>query len=224
MVTIVRGTVPANEFALSHTLETLPDLEFDIERIVDSGDRAVMPLLWVRGPDEEAAVLAAFEEDPTVDEVETLASFDGEWLFRMEWIDNVELVVRMLTNAEAAILDAYGNRDRWKLRMMFSERDHLSKVHDFCNDHGLTFDVESVRDLDGEPAGRFGLTTEQFEALTTAARRGLYAVPREVTLEELADEFDVSHQALSERLRRGTGALVEDTLMVGFSEFDSDGD
>jgi len=217
MVTIARATIPASEFALSHSLEAVPDLEFDIERIVDTGDQVVMPLLWVRGTDGREDM---FEEDPTVRSVERLAEFDGEWFYRMEWVDNVELVLALLTNAEAAILDAYGKSDRWKLRMMCAERDHLSEVHDFCNSHGLTFNIESVRELDGESAGRFGLTAEQFEALTIAAERGLYAVPREVTIQELAEEFDVSHQALSERLRRGTDALIEDTLLAGFAKPD----
>jgi hypothetical protein len=221
MATIVRGVVPASEFALQHSLEAVTDLEFEIERIVDTGDQAVMPLLWVRGVEEERAV-EAFEADPSVTGAEVIAAVDDECLFRMEWVDNVELILQMLTNAEATILDAYGKRDRWKLRMMYAERDHLSTVHDFCNDHGLTFDVESVRELEGEPAGRFGLTAEQFEALTAATERGLYSVPREVTLEELAEEFDVSHQALSERIRRATGALVEDALLVGFSESEVD--
>jgi predicted DNA binding protein len=43
-------------------------------------------------------------------------------------------------------------------------------------------------------------------------------VPRSVTLQELAEEFDVSHQAISERLRRATNALVQDTLFVGLNE------
>lgn len=36
-----------------------------------------------------------------------------------------------------------------------------------------------------------------------------------MTLKELADEVGVSHQALSEQLRRGIGALVEDTICIG---------
>jgi hypothetical protein len=215
MVTIVRGTIPADEFAMYHSLGTVPDLEFEIERIVDTGAGTVMPLLWVRGADEER-VTRALEEDPSVSEVELVAAFDDEWLYRMEWVDNVELVVRMLTNAEATILDAFGRGSRWKLRMLFPAREDLTRVHDFCNSHGLSLDVESVRELDSEPSGRYGLTADQFEVLTTAARRGLYDVPRKTTLGELADEFGISHQALSERLRRGTGALVEDTLLVGF--------
>lgn len=217
MVTIVRGSVPANEFALHHALQSVPGLEFEIERIVLTGDEAVMPLLWVRGIDGDGAA-DAFEADPTVQAATALAAFDDEHLYRMEWIDQIELVARMLTSSEATILDAYGRDDRWTIRAMYPEREALADTYDFCTGHGLSFEVESVRELDGEPAGRFGLTAEQFDALTTAARRGLFDVPREVTLKELAEEFEVSHQALSERVRRATGALIEDTLLVGPAE------
>jgi predicted DNA binding protein len=123
----------------------------------------------------------------------------------------------MITTHDATILDAYGRRDRWKLRVMYPDRDELSAINDFCNSHGLSFSVESVREMEGEPAGRYGLTTEQFEALTAAAERGLFEVPRGVTIEQLAEAFDISHQAMSERIRRATGALVEDTLLIGMA-------
>jgi len=44
--------------------------------------------------------------------------------------------------------------------------------------------------------------------------RGLYTVPREVELVDIAADLGISHQALSERLRRGIDALIQDTLMV----------
>lgn len=103
---------------------------------------------------------------------------------------------------------------------MYHERDELSAIHNFCNTHGLSFDVESVREMEGEPGGRYGLTADQFEALTTAAERGLFEVLRGVTIGELAEAFDISHQAVSERIRRATGALVEDTLLIGIAEED----
>jgi hypothetical protein len=217
MATIVRGRVPASEFALSRSLATVPELEFEIERVVDTGDEAVMPLLWVRGAEEEQ-VTEALRSDPSIEGLELLAAFDDEWLYRMEWVDHVELLLRMITNHEATVLDAYGKRDHWKLRVMYPDRDELSAVSEFCNSHGLSFEIESVRDMEGEPAGRYGLTAEQFDALTTAAQHGLFEVPRGVTMEELAEEFDVSHQAMSELIRRATGALVEDTLLVGMAD------
>jgi hypothetical protein len=221
MPTIVSGSVPASEFVLGHSLETLPELTFEVERIVTSGDEAVMPLLWVRGASRER-VEETLEDDPTVDNVTVLGDFEDEWLFRMEWISRIDLVVQMLVSAEATILDTVGHRDEWKLRVLYPRREQFSQTHEFCEAHGLSFDVRSIRDLDSEPAGRYGLTEEQYDVLVKAASMGYFQVPREVTLQELAEEFDVSHQAISERLRRATNALVEDTLFVGLHEADFD--
>ncbi|WP_423999105.1 helix-turn-helix domain-containing protein [Haloarcula salina] len=214
MATIVTGTIPAEEFALVHTLEKEPDTRFECERIIKSGEDAVMPLLWARNVDR-LALEDAFDGDSTVDRVRLLADFDDEYLYRMDWVDHVQLLVGMLTNGEATILDAYGKREEWCLRVMFPTRDKFSETHDFCAEHGLTFDIDSIRELDGQPAGRFGLTEGQYDALVLAAREGYYSVPQERTLEDLSDELGITHQALSERLHRGTEALVEDTLLVG---------
>ena len=214
VATIVRGSVPTREFALNHTLAALSDAEVECERIIESGGNAVMPLLWVRYADR-TDIDVALDEDSSVDSVSCLSEFDNECLYRMEWVDHVQLLIQMVTNSDATILDAYGRNDRWRLRVLYPNRDEFSKTHDFAEDHGLNFDVESIREMDGEPAGRFGLTEDQFRSLVLATRRGYYEVPRQTSLTELADEMDISHQALSERLRRGVGALVEDSLLVG---------
>ncbi|GCF14307.1 bacteriocin [Haloarcula mannanilytica] len=219
MPTIVSGTVPASDLALNHSLEQLPELQFEIERIVTSGNDALMPMLWVRGSQRED-IEQTLEADPTVDNVELLGDFEDEWLFRMEWIDHVDLIVQMLTNSEATILDAVGQGTTWKLRVLYPRRSLFSRTHDFCEDHNLAFEVSSIRELDEDPAGRYGLTSAQYEILAEASERGYFKVPREVSLEELADDLDITHQAASERLRRATDALVEDVLFVDFDEFD----
>lgn len=214
MPVIVRATVPASEFALYHVLDTLPSIRLEVERVIKSGEHAVMPLLWVRGDDVDS-VEEAFHEDETVRDVTLLAEFEQESLFRVEWVERIRLLVQMITNSEATILDAHGRADRWQLRVLYPNHEMLSTSHEFCDEHGLTFDIESIRELDAAPAGRYGLTEEQYQALVLAAERGYFQVPRAVSLETIAAEIELSHQALSERLRRGTEALVEDTLLVG---------
>lgn len=214
MVVIVNGSIPASEFALDNVLASYSEVEIEIERIVKSGEEAVIPLVWARGLDR-AAFENALDDDPTVEEYALLAEFESELLYRMEWIEQVRLLLQMLTNSEATVLDAVGNRDRWHLRIMYPDRDLLSKTHEFCEQWGLSFDVESVREMEGDPAGRYSLTESQYEALVTALESGYYAVPRDITLEELADELDITHQALSELLRRGTRGLIEDALVIG---------
>jgi len=214
MSTIVQGSIPSDELALHRTFQELPALEVQCERVVKSGEDTVFPVMWLRNA-SQAEIEGALEADPTVESVNCLSAFEDEYLYEMEWIDHVHLLLDILTNGQATILDAVGQRDHWHLRVLFPDRDHFGRTHDFAENHGLTFDVRSIRELEGEPAGRYGLTEGQYEALLLAADRGYFEVSRETTLEELADELDVSHQALSEQLRRGMEALVEDTLFVG---------
>jgi hypothetical protein len=111
-----------------------------------------MPLVWVRGTDGERTrtVLRAI---PTVESATVLEAFGDEWLYEMERVDHIELLLRMVTNGEATVLDAYGRGDRWTLRVMYPTRDDLTDTHEFCTDYGLSLDIESFRELDGEPAG-----------------------------------------------------------------------
>jgi predicted DNA binding protein len=214
MPTVIRAEVPCSEFALSDTLTSLPDASFECERIVETGEDVILPLIWAYGVERDA-LEDCLASDPSVADVSLLAAFDDEYLYRMEWIEQVRLVVQMLTSAKATVLDCYGDGETWTLRVLFPDRESLSATTEFCEEQGLTMDVHYVREMDREPAGRFGLTAKQYDALTTACERGYFEVPRETELRELADEFGVSHQTLSERLRRGYEVLIQETLLVG---------
>lgn len=212
MATLVTGSVPAEQFALAETFTAHPELTFRIEKLVRSGENAVMPWLWTRNvPADELE--ETLREDRTVDSVELLTEHEDESLYEMKWIDNIQLILQMITNAEATVLNAVGEGNQWKLRVLYPEREKYSTTSEFCETHGVDFEVASIRDVDHSSASRYGLTREQRDTFIEAARRGYFKIPREITLEELADEMGVSHQALSERLRRGNEALVENTLL-----------
>lgn len=221
MATVIRARLPAAEFALAETFRRVGDVHFQCERIVKSGEDVVMPLIWSYGVDAES-LNAALDDDPSVSDYSLLAEYDEELLYRMEWIDQVRLVLDMMTNSQATVLSAYGDGQHWSIRALYPDRDSLSHTHDFCEQNGLTFDIEYVREMDGEPAGRFGLSKEQYEALTMACSEGYFKVPREVDLKELAEKIGVSHQALSERLRRGHDILVQESLLVGSPPVDAE--
>lgn len=99
--------------------------------------------------------------------------------------------------------------------MLFPTRDALSRTYEYYETNGIRFEILSVYNVDDDRQGRFGLTDEQQETLTAAFEAGYYEVPREVNMEELASEFDISHQALSERIRRAHRGLVKNTVMIG---------
>ncbi|HET7324336.1 MAG TPA: helix-turn-helix domain-containing protein [Halococcus sp.] len=214
MSTISEVSLSAATFALGETLESVPEATFDIERVVAHDAERVLPFVWANAPDR-AALESAFEADRSVENVEMLSDLDDEWLYRMEWISHVQFVVHALLEEQATVLDAHSEDGRWHLRLLFPDRESLSRTYDFCEDHDIRLDIETIYEMDGKRHGRFGLTEEQVEALTAAFERGYYEVPRDISVADLADELDISHQALSERFRRAHGNLVENTIVIG---------
>jgi predicted DNA binding protein len=94
----------------------------------------------------------------------------------------------------------------------------LSRAHKTAQEAGFQFDVQTIyEDVRGV---QHGLTEAQRETLVAAFEAGHFTVPRETSLSELAKQLETSHQALSELLRRGTGTLIESTLITHSDEGD----
>lgn len=211
--TVAEVIVPATDFALSETFERLDDVQFEVERVVAQDDR-VLPFVWVTHDDADA-LTEALDADSTTADVEVLTDLDGERLYRMEWVDRIDALVYALVEEEGTVLSAAGRDRQWVLRFLFAEREALSRTYDHCVDRGLDLSVERVFDIDDGRQGRFGLSDKQQDVIQQAFERGYYSIPRETSAQDLADELDVSHQALSERLRRAHESLVANTVMIG---------
>lgn len=74
--------------------------------------------------------------------------------------------------------------------------------------------VVRLQDTTDVTSQQLGLTPEQYETLVAAVEHGYFEIPREVSMQDLAEELGVSHQALSERLRRAYETLVTAELDV----------
>jgi len=212
--TIAELELPADEFALWETLRSVENVGFEIERVVAHDPEHVMPYVWASGLDEEE-IETALEDDTSVEGLAVLADLEDERLYRMDWVDRIETLVQILVEEEGTILAAFGAGDSWALRALFPAREALSRTHEFCEEAGLTMDVKSIYRLDEGRGGRFGLTDNQQSTLLSAFEHGYYEIPRGVTAEELATELGISHQALSEQLRRAHGSLVENAIVIG---------
>lgn len=215
MSTIAEIEIPSSEFALRETFRALPELDFEVERVVAHDHDRVMPFVWVEstGADVEE-VERVLADDPSVDNVRVLDDFGSRFLLQMDWISDIPLVHAIIDEG-ATILSAHGTENAWVLRVLFPERDSLSNTHQRAVDEGLSMEVLNIYGLENNRHAKFGLTEEQHETLLEAFERGYFSVPREITLNEFADELDVSHQALSERLRRAHYNLIENGLVIG---------
>ena len=214
MGSIAEVHVPAEEFTLHQTLVDAATARFEIERMVAHDADRVLPFVWATADDQDA-LKATMEADPSVESLTLLSDYDETWLYRMEWIDRVQLVTHILLEHEAAVLDAAGADDEWHLRILFPSRESLSQTYDFAQKQGLTMDVHTIYQVSRGGYDRYGLTEEQHETLLTAFDRGYYDIPHGVSTSELGEEFDITAQAVSKRLHRGHGNLVKEALVVG---------
>lgn len=214
MATIAEIELDSADFALQGTLDTLDGIEFEIERVVAHDTDYVMPYVWVSGTDRDA-IEDALSDDPSVEDIELESDNDDHWLYQMRWTDQIHTLVQLLVDEESTILTAFGKEGRWDLRVLFPDRDALSRTYDFYEDTDLSVTLRRVYDHDDARAKQYALTDEQREALTTGFEEGFFEIPRDITLDELADELDISHQALSERLRRAYGNMIQEGVMVG---------
>jgi predicted DNA binding protein len=220
MSTIAVVRLPASEFALEATLERVPGVSFEVERVVAPEADRVMPYVWATAEAEQFDVLqAALEDDPTTGEMELLVDLDDEWLFRMTWVRKTRFVIHVLVEENGTIIDATGTGDEWQLRILFPTRDALGATYEYGEEHDIPLKIEQIYRLDQSPRrGQYGLTKEQYETLIAALEKGYYDIPRGISGTDLAADLGISHQALSERLRRAYTNLLTNALVVGENE------
>lgn len=194
---------------LEETLLEYPEMTIEVERERSIGDGETIQLLfWAHGDD-----LDGFERsmtnDASIAEFERLAEDDDRRLYRAAYSEAVAAISSnpVWVGLGAVLLEATGTREGWEVRFRFPDRDALTSFVEWWQDNYETITIDALYHMEDDSGGT-ELTELQHETLRRALEAGYFEVPRRTTLEELADEFDISAQALSVRLRKGTAALV----------------
>lgn len=208
---IATFSLPHDAVALEQAFRELPELEIEAERIAAHSRAWVMPCVWAANVDFDATD-EALAADPSVNEVVDAYEFSDQKYYQLDWSEDVDQRIDTYVDQRGSILDAEANADAWNVRIRFVSRDQFDAFRDALTERGTSFELRDLTEP-GAPRQTFGeLTPDQRDTLVVAREAGYYDVPRGTTVREIADELDVSHQAVSERLRRGTANLIDDTL------------
>lgn len=138
----------------------------------------------------------------------------NERAYQMTWTGSIDLAVELLTEHQGTITHAEGSAEGWHLRVVFPDRATLSQAYDAIREAGFQAEAQAIYGAEDTRHIPHGLTEKQRDVLVAALKGGYFDVPRRITLAELAAYEELSHQALSERIRRATGRLVESTLLA----------
>ena len=219
--TVAELRLSAADLALGSTFARRPDLSVRVEPVATSRPAQPFSFAWLdsEGGTEHSSVdrggatddaiedlLDAVADDPSVVVHSVLTRRGDAVLCELEFCNDVSLVADVITSRDGTILSASATDGEWSLRIRYSTREALAETVATLE----RFDVEAHLSQIGCRSGSMAadLTEKQREVVAAAFERGYFEIPRQVSLEDLAEELDVTHQALSERLRRAEQALL----------------
>ncbi|WP_435074422.1 helix-turn-helix domain-containing protein [Halorubrum sp. HHNYT27] len=216
-------TLFARVFLDSPVLETsieraaAVDITLEQQTAIDS---ALDLTLWA-GSDDLDAFENGLDADETVSRWVAVGGTDTRKLYQIRLTAEASSSIdyHRWTDGQAVFLSADREVRGWTVEAYFPERSVLRQFATASESNGVQFDLLEVSELKQlQDTQQFGLSEIQAQTLLTALARGYYSVPRKVNLEELAEPLGVSHQAVSERLRRGVGSLIESTAAAQFAD------
>lgn len=214
MAILVEFTLDSQSFPFGRSTSGDPAVRVQLERVIPLKESRI-PFIWAAGED---ANLDEFEHhlrtSEIVKNVEALTRVGDNVLYYIEWYEEGETFLNGLAETGGTIMEAHGD-STWSFTVRFRDHAHLTQFHQFYQDEGFPVYIKRVTSLDDEPGTEygFGLTPAQRDTLIMAVENGYFAIPRETTLDEIAEEVGISSQAASERIRRGTETVLRKALI-----------
>jgi hypothetical protein len=213
MSVIVELSLPAAEFELGRILAVEDGASVTLETMVPLGDRSI-PFFRLRDSTGESFERAV-SQHAAVEDIHAVNAHDGETLYALDWEISDDAFLAGVGAMEGYLLAATGTAETWVFELRFPSHDALSAFQEHCTDMDVHVDVERIYNPTRPDAGPwYGLTPRQREVLVRAVEAGYYSIPRRISTKELAEEFDISDQAVTERLRRAIDTLVANTLVL----------
>lgn len=215
------ATICIDSPVLEASVERAGDATVDIEQQPAASDGRLDLTVWCACEDP-ASFERGMDADETVERWIGVGRTDQRRLYQVRLTADASATFQYHEWADGRAVVLSGRRDRngWVLNTYLQDRSVLEMLSEGCESAGVRFDLLQVSEIDRlQHTQQFGLSEVQAKTLLAALERGYYSVPRETNLEELAEPLEVSHQAVSERLRRGICSLLENTIGARSDEY-----
>lgn len=213
MSVILDLTLPCDEFEFGRMLALDAGSEIVLETMVPIRKRSV-PTFRLLSDDP-----GSFEErvraHPASKDIQMIDSRRDETVYALDWEAKADPFFEVIESMEATLLSGSGTAECWQFELRFPSHKKVSEFQARCDEMGIYYTIGQIYNPTKPDAGPwYGLTPSQREALILAVEEGYYSIPREISTDELAGKLGISDQAVSERLRRGVGTMVSNTLLI----------
>ncbi|WP_435334222.1 helix-turn-helix domain-containing protein [Haloarchaeobius sp. TZWWS8] len=211
MTVSIAVTVPVESVIPGHNRFVEPEQSAEFERVVSCGP-GEMTTLWVSGP-EHSRVPEPLEAHPGIERVTSLEQYEDSSLYELSFSETSGPVALAIKETAVQVLRSETVDESLLLTLRFRSHEDLEEFIQTLREDSIAFELAWKGDSEiTQDGGVDRLTQRQRRTLWLAYERGYFDIPRRATLAELADELDVSSQAVSERLRRALKGHLAGTL------------
>ncbi|ELY66861.1 helix-turn-helix domain-containing protein [Natrinema versiforme] len=205
--------IDQSDFPLSAVFEQLPDATIELDRVVPTSE-AVIPYFWIHAEDT-ANLSTDLSSDLGIEQVKIIDELEKQIFVRIDWNLAHESVLTAVVNTDVNLISGIGNNEQWTFEIRADEQQEISDFQSYCQDNDIPIELTQLHALSTLKSDReYDLTEGQRSALVLAYSRGYFDSPRGATQADLADELEISRQAVSSRLHRGLRRLVASTLIT----------
>lgn len=152
------------------------------------------------------------EADSTITSYERVTTLHEETVYRFEYAPDALVFSTFIAAHDGVALDWRHHGTTWIVRVWLPTHTALSNLHDHATSHDIDITLQRVTHHAPTADSDTGLTDAQRETLQLALESGYFEEPRATSLQEIADELDISQPAAGGRLRRGIRHLLQATL------------
>lgn len=197
---------------LPKILERTPEMRFRNPAVYPKSDGTAKALVWVWG-DDFNEFESGLDSHQMIGEYTQLDQIDDRRLYSISHApgEKEQLPYSAAFDNNVIVYEAKGSYEGIKLRAEFPDRESIQKYRNQCENRGIPFRLHKLNEKGGYTSGiqsPLNVTERQKEILISALKMGYFNIPRQTTLEAIAQEFNISTQAISTRLRRGEHNLV----------------
>jgi predicted DNA binding protein len=163
--------------------------------------------------DDRAELEKRLNDDSTVSGYELVDWTDGRGIYYIKHTPETKLISTVVTDVNGFLVHTETKGNGWLVRLLLPDREALSTVWEYANANEITLNIIEIYGTDDAGTETsYGLTDEQKATLKLTYEKGYFHEPRDISLEEVSNEMDLSSTAVSGRLRRGIRNLIAATV------------
>lgn len=212
MTVICRFIIDADDFDLGHALKATTT-RIDLTQFVPI-DGQFIPYFWKVHDDDIEAFEQSVRNSPVVEKLTNLDGRVNATLYRIRWADRIDGFLNALRTREILVEKANTTKgESWEFQVRAQNQEALSAFQNTCDEQGIHLDIRRVaQNPEKYHEGLTGVTSKQYDALALAFEEGYFDIPRETTLEELAEMVGISRQSFARRLQRAHKSITSNLL------------